>query len=689
MSAVEEGLSSVDAWRARRAMDLEAGVSHTGQTTLQGRIGSPMNEFDAFQQQMVDSRGGSRTIENVKDELAKQGIQEIEQLRSMPKQQQDIVGQSEEFLRNRLRNDPLVGSEVTRMEGNIGLDTGAAKSRAEDVVMGDLRQTVDTMKDVSRKLYDEIPEGEPIDVDSFDGVIRNAQQYLPKQVLDTLSDEGTILDFKFVHNEILPSISKRITQLQKQASPDQNAIDALEEVRHNITQTQVDFLEQNGSDTAKQYSKMARDYYREDIVPFSKTSSTKELFDTKGKTKYDLERDAQEAVNSLTDKNKGGSRAVLDLLSRPENQGNPDAIFSVYLGDVSKKWGRKLADSDGIDKLDPSDILSELDDVGVTFKERFPAQVKQVEKLANDLRAAKGDVKLQKETLRNYEIQARELENEVYAGALGNFIEKGIGGNITKRQDAYNIFKGLLHKETSGPEIDEIVKRVRASGDPVAQKGLESAYISYIRDVMTPKETTGLNARLASRLVDKDQIKMLKGYGKKIFQNPDVIDSYDAIVSALLKERDKRSPAGLPLQTKGGLFKSATFAANFLINSTLGVLNPTATKVRNITGAALRSAEGDKAALELMERIHADPDYALGLLKKLENSATSGLSKDGKNIMWRIGVMTGLYAGGEDKKRFEKDWDDYTRKEKLRSEMDNITKRNDKRDREDFEASGR
>jgi hypothetical protein len=120
-----------------------------------------------------------------------------------------------------------------------------------------------------------------------------------------------------------------------------------------------------------------------------------------------------------------------------------------------------------------------------------------------------------------------------------------------------------------------------------------------------------------------------------------------------------------------------------LINSTLGVLNPTATKVRNVAGAALRKVDGDKAALELMERIHADPEYTLGLLKKLENSATSGLSQDGKNTMWRIGVMTGLYAR-DDKKKFESDWDDYNRKEKLRTEMDSITKRNDKRDKEDF-----
>ncbi|AXP07721.1 hypothetical protein SmphiM6_30 [Sinorhizobium phage phiM6] len=683
MSAIEEGLSKTDAWRARRAMDLEAGVSHTGQTTLQERIASPMIEFDAFQKQMVDSRGGSQTIEAARGNLAKQGTDEILAARQMPIDQANVVQQSEEFLRNRLRNDPMLGDDVKRMEGNVALDTGASKARAEDVVIGDLRQTVDTMKDVKDKLYDAIPEDAGIDAESFSGVMRNAEPYLPPQITDMIADEGTILNFKTVHNEILPVISKRITQLEKSANPDMNAIEALQEVRRNITQTQLEHIATKGNNPeTRKAADAARRYYAEDYVPFAKTSSTKDLFDTRNKTKYDLEQDAQNAVNSLSDKKKGGSRAVLDLLSRPESSGNPEAIFSVYLGDVAKNWGRKLADPDGIDKLDPSDILRELDDVGVTFKERFPAQVKQVETLATELKAAKGDIKKQREILRQYEKDALARENEVYGGVLGKFIDKGEKGEIVERQDGYNIFKKLLNREDSGHEIDAIVKRVRDSGDEVAQKGLESAYLTYLRDRIT-EGSSGFSPTQASRLVDIKEVKMLKEHGKKIFKDPDIVDSYDAVVSALLKERDKRSSAGLPLQSKGGMFKAATFATNFLINSTLGVLNPTATKVRNVAGAALRKVDGDKAGLELMERIHADPEYTLELLRKLENRSTSGFSQDGKNTMWRIGVLTGLYAG-DDKKKFESDWDNYTRKEKLRTEMDSITKRQDRKDKEEF-----
>lgn len=671
MSAVEEGLNDVDKWRARRAMDLEAGVFHSGNTSLQRKLDQPMENFREFQQQAIESRGGAPTIEAARQNIAQSGLSEVEQLRSMPRQQQEIVSQADEAGRELLRQDTIVGPDIRRMEGSPEINVGEFKSSAEDRVMADIRQTAETMGDVKDKLYDAIPEGTQVDVESLTPVMRNAEPYLSPALIEKLSDEGTVVDYKFLHNEVLPDISKKISRLEK-ANPNDPGIDALMDLRRNITDNQIEFISKNGSPEARKAAEAARRYYREDYAPFAKSSSTEKLFDRDPTiTEYDKKDIAQAAVNSLSDKRKGGSQAIIDLLKRPENSGKSEDIVRVYMGDVVKKLSRKAASEEGIDSISSDDIIGELSDMGVTLKREFPNEARQLEVLASRLRTAKGNAKTERALLEEITSQSQELENQVFSSAIGKFIKRGKGDNIHEVENGYDVFKSMLNKENNHAEIDELVKRVRASGDEAAQKGLESAYLSYLRDRIQDG-SQGFASRQAERFVDPKEVKSLKEYGMRIFKDPKIVEGVDDVVSALLRERDKRSPTGMPLQTKGSLGKAATAAVNFATSMTLGVLNPTATRVRNVAGALLRGSKGDQAAMRIMERIHSDPEYTLDLLDKLGKlKEKEKFTSTGKNLMWKIATYNYWYDQDQ-KADFEKDWNDYVKRGKMDSEMNRL-----------------
>lgn len=671
MSAVEEGLNDVDKWRARRAMDLEAGVFHSGNTSLQRKLDQPMENFREFQQQAIESRGGAPTIEAARQNIAQSGLSEVEQLRSMPRQQQEIVSQADEAGRELLRQDTIVGPDIRRMEGSPEINVGEFKSSAEDRVMADVRQTADAMTEHKNALYDAIPEDAPIDREALINVLNENYDYVPASVMARVTNPKNEITFRQLYDDIMPQISKAMTSKLNAKKPDEQAIGSLRAIQNHVNEVQTEYVATHGSPEAKAAADEARRYYRDEYVPYAKTSSTEPLFDHRPTTEYDRIQDAQDVVNSLSDKKKGTSKAVIDLLRRPENKGNPSDIVKVYMGDVVKKLSRKAASEEGIDSISSDDIIGELSDMGVTLKREFPNEARQLEVLASRLRTAKGNAKTERALLEEITSQSQELENQVFSSAIGKFIKRGKGDNIHEVENGYDVFKSMLNKENNHAEIDELVKRVRASGDEAAQKGLESAYLSYLRDRIQDG-SQGFASRQAERFVDPKEVKSLKEYGMRIFKDPKIVEGVDDVVSALLRERDKRSPTGMPLQTKGSLGKAATAAVNFATSMTLGVLNPTATRVRNVAGALLRGSKGDQAAMRIMERIHSDPEYTLDLLDKLGKlKEKEKFTSTGKNLMWKIATYNYWYDQDQ-KADFEKDWNDYVKRGKMDSEMNRL-----------------
>lgn len=657
MSAIEQGLRETDPVAARRAMEIEQGLSASAAPGLASRQQLPMTEFKKFQDEMVESRGGLGTIEKARETVARSGISEIESGRSAVQGQEGVVQGAEEAVRRDIRDNPFFGEDVRLNEAGPRLDVNQAKSQAEERVMAEMNEATSSMRKIKDEKYAAIPKDEPADSEGLLRVLNENIEYVPQNILARVTNPKNPLTFQELYNEVLPQISKLRTSELKKTAPDPARLSALEAIYDNIHDEQVEYVATHGSATAKEAAVEARRYFRDDYVPLAKAPVVGPLFEGRI-NKYDLMDKTQAAVNALKDARKGSSEAVLDLMDRPEYKGDKKDLLKVYLGGTASKWGRQLHAEGGIDKINPEDVLSGLGEQGVILKKRYPEEVKQLEDFAAKLRDAKGNVTRQREILKEAQEVSKEVENRAFGGIIGDFVEKG---TLKPKQGGYQIFKGLLNSQKSGNKIDELVKRVRDSGDPLAQAGMETAYLTYLKDRIQ-EGTLDFSEKQASRLADVPDLDMLKQYGLKIFVKPEEVEDYSKIVGKVLEERSKRVPEGLSLNAKGGLLKErAHQSTRTMINMTLGFLNPTASKVRTVANVLIGGANADAKAAKILDMIASDKEYAQRLLTQYANFKNNEFGDEARSVLWKLAVASGAYTDA-DRKSFNEQFEQEKKK---------------------------
>ena len=680
MSAIEEG--NKDTLLGERAMEMEQGATKRGTTQLQRQIEEPVRKLNTLEQQAVESRGGTPTIEAARENIATGAREELGQIRGMPEQQDEALRLAEEEVRDLLRNDPTFGEVINRMEKSSGVNILQDKTDATSSVIRGMTNAVRNMIEAKNQLYDAIPDDALVDFDSFNKIFMDSPRdakgmpelgrYIPK-AMDIITDPNRMLDFKTLNNEVLPEVNAAISRMVNSDSPLQmnpDILRSLQEIKKNINQDQIQYLMKNGDPETVRVANAAYKYYTEDFLPFQQDGTpTAKLFDAyydaylgKGKIipeaqKYGYNQKTRDIVEGLKDKKIDYSRQVLDLLSRPEaDKDLAEKVVSVYLGDVAAKFSQKLSEAGGIDKINPKDIMGTtgLGKIGVLLEERFPDQAARINSLVDNLSKAKGNAKLQEEISKQIHEEALKAEETLFGSVLGKFIEKDATGGVYDTTNAYNTFKNILNQNGNERQIKEIANRVRLSGDPVAQKGLESAYFTYLRDSL---QQGAKNFNMANAEDFLSDTSSLWQYGQDIFgnTNPEVLEGYKAAVQFVVGEQAKQTGKQVAPEGATKIGERAAGAFNLAVNFTLGVLNPTATKVRSTGGRIIKRFDPSANAIKILDKMYADPDYTINLLKKIEKSDWFNYSDEAKSNIWRFGIYTGIY-GTEDEKKFDEEW---------------------------------
>lgn len=663
MSAINEGMKESNPMAAKQAMEIESAMSAGAHPNLTARQELPENEFEKFQNAMSAKKGGIDTVEHTTRTLQDQGFQEIGNAKASIPLQETNVRQAEETVRNDLRNNPFLGPDIRANEASSRLDVNRTKSQAEDRVMSSMDEAASSMHKIKDEKYASIPKDAPADIESFNKVLNDNIDYVPKNILARVTNPKNPLTFQELYNEVQPQISKLLSRERKAVAPDPARLEALEAIYDNIHDTQVEYVATHGSADAKAAALEARRYFRDDYVPLAKAPVVGPLFDGRV-NKYKAANNQQLAANSLSDNQKGTNQAVVDLIKRPEYKGDKKDLVRVAMGEKAADLARQ-----GIDTITSKDLMSGLDKAGVSIKDNFPEEAALYEKLANRLDAAKGNVEVEKQVLAEVKKIAAEAEKRVTDGALKPFLED-LGGDLKPKEGGYQVFKKLFNSQDSGNKLNELVERVQKSGDPMAQKGLESAYFTYLKDRIS-EGSLGFSNKQATRLTNDPELDNLRKYGEKIFGTSGEVEDYSKVVKSMQNEKDKRVPDGLRLNSKGGLLKDrAANATRMGITMALGVLNPTATKVRTVANILIGGAGADAKALKIMDFLASDKKYALELLDKYANFKNNSFGDEAKSVLWKMAVASGAYTD-KDRKDFDNQFAE-EKKKPVEKETDEI-----------------
>lgn len=748
MSAIAEGATKDNKLLANKAQEVEAGGLRSGISSLITKKEEPLHEMNTVLDNAVTSRGGLNTIDKTSQMMANQAIEKVDtatgnlkatQLKTdadlqAAKTQADANLENTKVTQNQriqdsqnelnqvnseldriYKSDPTFAATIEQLSKDSGIDV-AGKFRAGEVnkVMPELVNSVRIMKKKKNDLYEAIPEGVPIDEQSFvDNVvplIKNKwlTEGLEESILTRLKDQKLGLDFKYAYKKLLPKINGEIGReisLGTDAIPEKIA--ALKALSHNISSTQVDILSRSSDKSVSSAATAARDFYKNTYVKYTRDPETPvgrlfaaydDAFDEhlakmggdEGKDiigighNYRMSDEAQNVVeNGVNDNKRGSAQQVIDFMSNPDYKGDKTGLIKVYKGEVAGAIADVLSQNGGdMTLLDPNLVYKTLKDKGVVLKQNFPEEVKQIDTFIQSFRQGRmsqeqatktleqvkkegADVissveKSNKELLSSAKDQAKaevkaankgvkKAQREVDKSVLNKFVEKTPDGMIPK-QNGFDVFKNLLRKDNNENKIGEIVRRVKESNDPEAQKGLESAWLAHVEDsIHASVNNKKANVTNANKLLS-NKTSLLK-YGKMIFgNNPDPKESakslealnvYVDFIDKVMKEQTKTSSTSIPLGDKLKVESEAVSAFGYLTKFVFGALSRTGLKVSSTGGRVLKSSNPDTHAMEVRDMLLSDPEYATKMFGVVRDAMNGGLSPEIKKAILQGIILTG------------------------------------------------
>ena len=671
MSALNEGADLAgDTVLATRALEAEKGALEKGLPGLLDLKKQPVRSLEEMQANAVVERGGLPAIEDARSTLANQARDQIDMSQALVGTAEEEQLNSVKQLADLYKTDREFASTIEELSKDSGIDVANKfKSQRIKEMLPELAQGVINIKDKKNTLYEAIPDNTEIDFESFADVVASAETAgaLPASVREIITrnmgdaDELTNIDFKTLYNEIRPKINAQIANLSSVVTTDrEGALRSLQAIVDNIDNHQVEFIINNGDDDAINAATAASDFYKNVYLKYSRDSETPigRLFQAydqaydehlaASSSNYKFQDVAQSVIqDGLNDRQLYSSKQVIDFLEQPEYGGDPQKLVNYYKGEVADAISDTLAANNGdFSKLTPEVVRNALKAKGTVLKERFPEQTQQINDFINQFRTGKMGLEEAEALLKQTKDMAAETEKEVYGSVLGEFVQKGPKGPI-EQKNGFEIFKGMFSKENNEAQITDVLTRIKASDNPLAQRGAEAAYLSYLQDSIQKTENSiGFNAPAAKRFLS-DKASLWK-YGEEIFANSldpklgtETIKKYKEVVGAVLKETEKNVPTSLRPQSENQVRVAAESALGFVVTYIYGKLNRTGAKVRETGGKILRSGDPVNEIRNTLDRIHSDPEYAVELFTKIKDNLNSGMSPETKKALISAMLLLG------------------------------------------------
>lgn len=191
-----------------------------------------------------------------------------------------------------------------------------------------------------------------------------------------------------------------------------------------------------------------------------------------------------------------------------------------------------------------------------------------------------------------------------------------------------NGVRNLLDNIPEGESRDQVEQGLKRSWLEKFNREVSDNPLDVPSPEDLPEDLTGLKARQST---DKYTNAMKEGgvlyeTGKEIFGKDeaskkawqgirDVAKEVNEIDKAVSKAKDRFRPGSLR-DAEGNDLAGAQAAKNIIVTMTLGVLNPAATRARNIGGILVENAYDDSIKLKYLDELMADPTKLNKLLKE-------------------------------------------------------------------------
>lgn len=619
--------------------------------------------IEPFKQGVYDAGGGAQGVEASRGAIVRSGQEDVGTALSRTKEAGLAADQGIEDYADRIRTDLNFGQIVSDLEKDTGIDINRSTRQSNQEVATQARSAFDKISEERRKLYQAIPDNVQVKFEGDDGLAN----VLFKQAEDGSTGE-TFVDgltpqmreiisssngsFKKLHNELVPMLSKAISK----GAPGDFKVDNLRAIKDNILDTQIDLLD---DDAAKSVS-AARDYNQKSYMRYFGKGAPLESISKPATKGGGLQRinegNAQEANRAVRknlqgqvisgDDNLERGQDLVDVLSRPDVKGDPNVVLRDSLTEAGNSFRGKVQGK-GVASLRREDIVQSLKDRAGLIGSKFPKELSEINKLADDMVSGE---KTMADLEARYGVVAdegKELVGKVKSEQADFFNPDG-----SAKTSGQPIFSKLFKNKEDDQGLNSAINRASQTGQ---LKGMQAAFGKELQEV-SPKDFGK---------VDDPENHILKVANKLFADTPEVVDG--------IKEAYKLADVTKPGQTSGnissigaGADKDYKATVNKVVTLMFGVLNPTATRVRNFTSVMADKTAPSDGLKRTLDMIASDPKEFQAMLKKYNKKDffTPGNKRLLTEFMSRASLRSGPLT---DKERayVNEEWEKYQTNEAL------------------------
>ena len=522
-------------------------------------------------------------------------------------------------------------------------------------------------------LFKEIPEGIPVDWDgftallddvatqthSFDTITTNAtradplrkmlEEIRPRMVEDIAEDGSEIMrrefpeeiwerlgdvDLKTLYTEIRPALSRRIGYLQDQKLGGSEPLIALKQAIDDMVDETGDPAFQTAMDAYKKHegtyaaNRVLRQYSNQakqvvDEVPTA-SGRPKGLTDT-----YEAGMAALNAAQA------GGTPLLLDdlviALSDAAKRDVKPEMAQAYLGMALRALTQltKEGTSVGSDQLLKSvqPFIRSLSNTNKAVVDKFDEAVRGLQQAESGLGTAVDD-------LARAEKAHAEILQAAQRDAASRFVYD-LTGNPKVREDVARQFSEMFDSSEAPDVILALYRKAEEMGDPLVKEGIQAQFLRHLKDKITTSGRIGVSAGKEVQDVSAAQLsKIIDGSGSNTLATLRIVfEDSPQMAASLTNLLQFQSMAVNGRALKGASYGSDTVyndtlkkTTDRMIMMTVGVLNPMATKLRNVNAALMdgRNAEVKKSIELILDMVVTDPDKFSAILESIAKQQDKG-----------------------------------------------------------------
>lgn len=612
---------------------------------LESSLDRPIKAMEKGLDDIQSSRGGSENIPVARDTA----IENVAQKEITPIKA-DLERTNEQLLRatqkteQLLAKDPTFGPLIEKLGSDVNIDFSGATVDKANQITGSLKQIWSDMTTKKNDLYKAIGNS-PIDRESLDNFLGIYGENIPDDILTKLKADE--LDFQTLHQELGPRIGAIIGSLRNDPAKNFGTIDALSKLQKHIDEDQLDWIAEYGGEGVADRAKAAKEYFVKEYKPYWRDGRLEDIANDFQDFNRPLasQASARKTVTStLTDPDAPDlSGQMVDVITKNQGKEGSKSVNEFALLNIAQDI-QKFVNAKG--QLEPADaerFANTLDRVVPILNKTNPEQVPQLNKMLTDLRNNRFDAEELSKTIGVLETNLKDKEAEIYDGVFKDFFA-GSGKDRKLYPDSFESMQKLFTQGQNQERVATITEAVK--DNPLAKKGLEAAYIKTLQSRFsgsnkTPSGAKQVNVTNVEEFLNEDSA--ITQYGRTIFG-----DGYIDLVQELSKKAyniaapsGSRKGVGVDVQQFG---TEASKNVNTIITWIFGVLNPTAAKLRTVTGQLAKEYDPQDQAREILDNVLANPDEFVRVANEVLRDKATVLSDEQQRVL-RKALVKGVQYG--------------------------------------------